>query len=114
MQTGITFGDFTRLANKNGFTEESLVEICRPWWSGHDRIESFAKRVFLPMYKDVVIPYQALLELAARWQSLEVYKKGRTCACGCGKIIVSQFRQYASAACRQRNHRQNHFDIELS
>lgn len=108
LRTGVTFGEFARLAEKNGFSQGALIEQCQSWWEGHDRVEAFAKRVFLPMYKDVVIPYRALLTLYAQWYAIQVEEKNKVCACGCGKSLVGSFRRYASRACKQRHFRNGH------
>lgn len=102
---GVTFGQFAATAKKNGFDQAALVEVCKPWWEGNDPVTSFAKRVFLPMHKDVVIPYRTLLELYARWDAVQTEQKEKVCACGCGRPIKSKFKIFATTACRKKQSR---------
>ena len=108
LEYNVTFGEFARLAKQNGLTSDGLVEIVKPWWEGRDPKEQFAKRVFTPLYAQVIIPYRSLLLLYASWKEIREVEANKTCACGCGKPINSAFRRYASEACKQRHFRKGH------
>lgn len=87
--------------------------MVKDWWeknkvSEADTASNFAERVFTPLYGNVVIPYLPLIKLYTQWLTpkLEAKQGVRLCFCGCGDRILSDFKKFASDACKKRYQRE--------
>jgi hypothetical protein len=109
----LTYGDFARLAKRQGYTIRDLTTMVATWWEEanlvgfSDTPRGYAERVFSQEHARVVITYQSLIALYEGWEDPHRGEANTTgCACGCGKSVpVGTRKRYADGTCRVRHHR---------
>ena len=99
----VSFRDFAALANRRGWTPESLAGEFR---GKVDSPSEFFHRVLDSKHGDVVIPFHAVLDLYHKELSLFMEDEAvRLCVCGCQRRVHGH-KRYASSYCRLKVHRQ--------
>ena len=102
MSSEVTFHDFAALANRKGWTPESLTVEFR---SKVDSPSEFFHRVLGGKFGDVAIPYHSVLDFYQKELSPLMQDEAvRLCVCGCQKRVHGR-KRYASAYCRLKTYR---------
>ncbi len=103
--TEVTFDEFSKLAQRRGWTVQYLAERFR---GVIDEPSEFFNRVLNCRHQgeyrgDLVIPYRSVVEMYQCEVTLQQQEAGheRFCACGCGARVWDR-KKWASGACRKR------------
>lgn len=103
----VTFKDFRSIAERRGYTVESLVDLFR---GKIEEPREFFNRVMTGKggkadVGDTVIPFKSVLAQFREWHSFEGHR--RFCACECGNPVFGA-KKWATPACRKRAQRKGH------